>query len=435
MSTGKRQGVEKFDRVEEVSPEEKSRLLAQFLFVGADLGMWCFDKNRRLYYSTCSHEREFLAFLELGNCMDYLYGRPEGWEKPVILSDELGLLWSAVTRIKNGAPDLYFLMGPAFLSHTSLQSIENALREKESSLYIRRQMMRTLEAVPVLSLPMFYQYTKMLHYAIFMERISPGDFYCQSGDLPQELPGGAFLPLAKEEEEMAEPHGDPERAARAERRLLQAIEEGNPEYFQMLEREADCNGELVSRSGDALRDAKNTALVFGALASRAAIAGGAPLRTIKEIELAYTARIEKCDTITKLTHVNGQMMAAYVEKVRQAKENPLISQTVRECCDYIRTNVLKPLTVEELADQRGYTTYYFSKKFYKEMGIRVTDYIKQARVEYARIALLTTRQSIQEISDSLHFGTRNYFSSVFRELVGVTPAAYREQSGRSDKEA
>lgn len=64
------------------------------------------------------------------------------------------------------------------------------------------------------------------------------------------------------------------------------------------------------------------------------------------------------------------------------------------------------------------------------MGIKVTDYIKQARIEYAKIALLTTKKSIQEISDSLQFGTRNYFSKVFHEIVGMTPAAYREKVGR-----
>ncbi len=79
----------------------------------------------------------------------------------------------------------------------------------------------------------------------------------------------------------------------------------------------------------------------------------------------------------------------------------------------------------------GYSTYYFSKKFNKEMGIKVTDYIKQVRIDQAKIALITTKRSIQDISDSLQFGTRNYFSKVFREIVGVTPAAYRERMGRS----
>lgn len=417
--------MDKLDRMEEFTVEEKSRFLSQFLFVGADLGMWCFDMNRNLYYSTCPHEKEFLSFLELGDCLDFVYAREEGWDKPVILSDELGLLWAAQTRMIETRPDLLFLIGPVFLSQTSVSSIENALREKESSLYLRRQMMRTLEAVPVMMQQTFNQYVRMLHYVIRMERIQMADFYYQD-DRTRELARQWEFGMESE----AVMHSDPERVAHGEKLLLQAISEGNPHYMEVMEREADFGGELLSRSGDTMRDARNTVLVFNALASRAAIDGGAPTKTAKEMELHYTGLIEKCDTITKLTALSGQMVGAYVAKVQESRDNPMISQSVRECCDYIRANVLKPLTVEEIAAQRGYTAYYFSKKFYREMGVKVTDYIKQARIEYAKIALISTTKSIQEISDSLHFGTRNYFSSVFREIVGMTPAAYRERSGR-----
>lgn len=61
------------------------------------------------------------------------------------------------------------------------------------------------------------------------------------------------------------------------------------------------------------------------------------------------------------------------------------------------------------------------------MGVRLLDYIKDSRVELAKIWLLTTQKSVQEISDQMYFGSRNYFTKVFREKVGVTPAAYREQ--------
>ena len=88
------------------------------------------------------------------------------------------------------------------------------------------------------------------------------------------------------------------------------------------------------------------------------------------------------------------------------------------------------LPLIERAKELGYTTYYFTKKFNKEMGIKVTDYIKQTRIEYAKIMLITTTKSIQDISDSLHFGTRNYFSKVFRELTGISPAEFRENAGR-----
>ena len=92
--------------------------------------------------------------------------------------------------------------------------------------------------------------------------------------------------------------------------------------------------------------------------------------------------------------------------------------------------ILSELSAEKIAAAMGYTPYYFTKKFYKETGMRVTDYIRQAKIEYAKLLLLTTKKTIQEISDLLHFGTRSYFSKVFHEQMGVTPAAYRNNINR-----
>ena len=76
----------------------------------------------------------------------------------------------------------------------------------------------------------------------------------------------------------------------------------------------------------------------------------------------------------------------------------------------------------------GYTEYYLSRKFQQEMGIRLLDYIKNVRLEYAKVWLLSTDKSIQEISEQLRFGTRNYFTRVFKEKTGKTPAAYRDEN-------
>ena len=81
----------------------------------------------------------------------------------------------------------------------------------------------------------------------------------------------------------------------------------------------------------------------------------------------------------------------------------------------------------------GYTEYYLTKKFNAEMGMKLSDYIKQKKVERARLLLATTSKSVQEISDSLQFSSRNYFSAVFTALEGKTPAAYRAENNQRGK--
>ena len=52
---------------------------------------------------------------------------------------------------------------------------------------------------------------------------------------------------------------------------------------------------------------------------------------------------------------------------------------MHECCEYIQSNLLKPLELSDIAKEVGYTEYYLTKKFNKEMGVRLLDYIKIGR--------------------------------------------------------
>nr|MCR5826633.1 AraC family transcriptional regulator [Oscillospiraceae bacterium] len=75
----------------------------------------------------------------------------------------------------------------------------------------------------------------------------------------------------------------------------------------------------------------------------------------------------------------------------------------------------------------GYAEYYLSRKFKAETGLSINNYIKIVKVERAKTLLLSTNLDIQEICDLLGFGSRSFFSQTFRKIVGVPPAAYREQ--------
>lgn len=62
------------------------------------------------------------------------------------------------------------------------------------------------------------------------------------------------------------------------------------------------------------------------------------------------------------------------------------------------------------------------------MGITLTEYIQNARIEAAKMLLTTTDHSIQVISDRLQFTTRSYFGVVFHKYTGMAPAEYRTRN-------
>ena len=116
--------------------------------------------------------------------------------------------------------------------------------------------------------------------------------------------------------------------------------------------------------------------------------------------------------------------------IRQTLEADGLSKAVRDARDYIRMNYTKGLSAEEIARHCGYTEYYLTRKFAKEMGMKLTDYIRSVRLDAARVMLLTSEKDIQQISEELQFGSRSYFDRVFRQEIGLSPKQFRETRGQ-----
>ena len=81
------------DDLEEYPIGIRVRILAAQVKASANLTTWVFLNKGEMFFSTCVHEKEFLSFLKLGKCLDFLYESEKGWTRPVILSDPLGMIW------------------------------------------------------------------------------------------------------------------------------------------------------------------------------------------------------------------------------------------------------------------------------------------------------------------------------------------------------
>lgn len=60
----------------------------------------------------------------------------------------------------------------------------------------------------------------------------------------------------------------------------------------------------------------------------------------------------------------------------------------------------------------------------------VNSYVNKARIDRASYLLMSTDMNIDDISALLHFGNRNFFTKVFKEETGSTPAKFREDHKR-----
>lgn len=413
--------------MQEVVCPVRIRLLAGHVYAASRLGMWGLVDDFQVAYSTSIYQTEFMQLLEVSGGLDYLRGIEGGCRKPVMLGDSLGLVWIAEHYYnEKGNPACLIMFGPFFLNHISPKNVEKALSAMSFPLQPKLRLMRILETVPVMPLTMARQYALMLHHCITEEFYT--DFFAYEGEIilfqDDRVKALADPELSKDENKQSAAW---ERSLAVEQQLLDCVRHGSRDYIRFLQNAEDAVPQFMSDTGNSLRDGKNMMIIFAAQCRSAAIEGGVSVYAAKRLETEYIRKAEECTTMTALIRLDRQMLKDFIDQVNITQEHSFLSPAIRESCDYIRANVTKELTLSEVASRVGYTEYYFTRKFYKETGCRVQDYIKEVKMEYAKLQLLTTAKGIQEISDALHFANRNHFSKVFREIVGITPAAFRDQ--------
>ena len=144
---------------------------------------------------------------------------------------------------------------------------------------------------------------------------------------------------------------------------------------------------------------------------------------------SYIQSMSDSRTISELTGLMYEMYDDFIQRVHQCRTNPELSKQIRSCCDYIELHLEEDMPLSMLAQRIGYTEPYLSRKFKKEMGINISDYIRFARVERAKLMLTTTDLPITQIAQRLHFCSSSYFSEIFRVVAGQTPQQWRAQKG------
>lgn len=100
---------------------------------------------------------------------------------------------------------------------------------------------------------------------------------------------------------------------------------------------------------------------------------------------------------------------------------------VNDLQNYIKQNLSKRLTREELAKYVHLNESYLSRLFHKETGLSLSDYILQERMKKAGELIAETDEPIYEIANQLCYDNFSYFSKMFKRVFYITPQEYRKK--------
>jgi AraC family transcriptional regulator len=94
--------------------------------------------------------------------------------------------------------------------------------------------------------------------------------------------------------------------------------------------------------------------------------------------------------------------------------------------DFIHAEYVSNPTISEIAGAANIHPVHLSRMFRRYYGCTIAEYVRRLRVEAASVALAESNETLAEIAASSGFSDQSHFSNLFKRLMNVTPAEYRE---------
>lgn len=91
----------------------------------------------------------------------------------------------------------------------------------------------------------------------------------------------------------------------------------------------------------------------------------------------------------------------------------------------VRTYLLQPVTIEDLANLSNRSLASFKRDFQRQFQSSPRQWINQQRLAYARLLLQNTNQQVAEIAADCGFESASYFIRIFKKEYGDTPQSLR----------
>ena len=381
--------------------EQDLYLLQSLIPSGESFHIWGYSKEGQLLGCSCHgviREKLHHAFQALG-----------AYDKM--------LEYGAVTLEKERKNNVIFVLGPVLNMPANEKTIRSMLISRQLSLKDTDwidPLCTLIPMLPVMSYAVFGRYVMLVHNVLTGDQL-----------------GMEALNREAKIQEKEQPYDINQRnrigVYQSEQALLDVVRRGDINYHQVLNRSSSLSPGVPVHGRDPLRQMKTSIVVFTTLVTRAAMEGGLSPELAYPLGDSYIQTAEDCRDSGELNSLAHAMYHDFIYRVHQLRANPHCSHAIQKCCDYIELSLDRKIHAKDLAALVGYTEYYLTEKFKNETGLSVSDYVRNAKINRAKMLLQSTDMNVSEIAERLAFNSANYLIRVFKELEGCTPAAYRER--------
>ncbi|GAE28833.1 helix-turn-helix domain-containing protein [Alkalihalobacillus hemicellulosilyticus] len=315
------------------------------------------------------------------------------------------------------------IIGPILFSPLQKEELHAYLNESHNN-YDHEPFLNIVGSIPIIQQTDLINFGRLVYYLLYAKEVDATDII--EGQLSVPFLNAATQPHIELFKRRQDSHYHHDLLY--EKEILHAIKEGNKELFLEKAGTPPSSGHFgILSKKSYLRGRKNLAISFVTLATRAAIEGGLPT------ELAYTLSdlfIQTIEEITEPHKVDTYRLEAGLQFIEHVSTNRKLnySRYVNQCLNYIFTHLYENISLSKLATITGTSTVYLSSLFKKEVGMSLSRYIQQERVEEAKKLITLTEHSLSDICVMLNFHDQSYFTKVFKKITGMTPKQYRDRT-------
>jgi AraC-like DNA-binding protein len=112
--------------------------------------------------------------------------------------------------------------------------------------------------------------------------------------------------------------------------------------------------------------------------------------------------------------------------LKKVSGNKLKINSLDNVLNHILCNPEEKLDMETASRMAGMSYYSFSRYFKEVIGISYSNYCNLLRIRYTEDLLIRTEMPISEVAMSIGIDVPSYFTKLFKQINGLSPAEYRE---------
>lgn len=141
--------------------------------------------------------------------------------------------------------------------------------------------------------------------------------------------------------------------------------------------------------------------------------------------LPYHTAAIKSEVIRLIIH----LCRNYAEMQPDGK-SPLLPRhhidTVKHTIRFISENYMKPITLDEICTQVGFSKYYLCRTFKQATGQTIIDYLNLQRCRNAHTMLLSGNATVAECAEACGYNSPSYFARQYKKYIGELPSQHKE---------